>query len=314
MIFSPKKKDGVTAKLALAAVSLCLVSTLATAGGLNEGSGGKSYVERAGGGAKGGTPTTNNTTPASFRALVPDGSSLFQSWGGDATKWYGFTIEPGKTYVVEAFDPYTDYANGSVAGLGIYDLDGTTSPPPETNVDCGQSLQTPALDNFGARCVIRAYVPQFTSLQARRVYVRVNQWVNTSFQIRVRESTIYGRWTTNGYDFHVEVQNTTAQAQCVQVIYYPNSGLTYSGSAWSGSVDGTSLNIPPFGAAKVVRANGTLVGSDNKGPLRIGACPGSPMNLTPGAIQVNTLGFSSTLNQFLPYPNVQINGGNGSSF
>src|SRR4030095_2501114 len=259
----------VTSRLALAAVSLCLASTVAIAAGPNEGTGGKSYVSRAGGGTTRRAPTTNNTPPGTFLARVPDGSTLYQDWAGDITKWYAFLIEPGKTYVVEAFDPYTDYDNGSINGLGIYDSDGTTSPPQETQVDCGQSGQAPGLDNFGARCVVRAYIPTSTTLQTRRVFVRVDQWVNTSFQIRVRESTVYGRWTTNGYDFHVEVQKTTSQAQCVPLVYYPNSGLTYTSGAWSGTLAWQELSIPPFGASKFVRTNGTLVGSDNKGTLGI---------------------------------------------
>ncbi len=146
------------------------------------------------------------------------------------------------------------------------------------------------------------------------MYIRVARYIDTAFQIRVRESTVYGRWTTNGYDFHVEVQNTTWQEMCVQVVFYPNSGMTYTAGAWTGPVLlGTSLTIPPFGANKYVLPNGTQVGTDKRGSLRIGACP-APVTLNTAAVHVNTLGFNPLINQFLPYSTTQANGGNGNSF
>ena len=98
------------------------------------------------------------------------------------------------------------------------------------------------------------------------MYIRVARFIDTAFQIRVRESTVYGRWTTNGYDFHVEVQNTTAESMCAQVMFYPNSGMTYTGGVWTGPAltAFASLTIPPFGASKYVLPNGTLVGTDNR--------------------------------------------------
>jgi len=314
MISSSKKNAGVTAKLALAAVSLCLASTMAVAAGPNTAGGGKNYVSKSR--AVGGKPTTNNTSPGTYRALVPDGSNLYQVWSGDSTKWYAFLIEPGKTYVVEAFDPYTDYDGGSVDGRGIYAGDGSSSPP-ETNISCGGTDVAPGLSNFAARCVVRSYVPSPGLTQnVRQVFVRVDRWPlsDTAFQIRVREATVYGRWTTNGYDFHVEVQNTTSQQVCAQVIFYPNSGLTYSGGVWSGPDLGYAyLEIPPFGANKYVVPKGTLVGTDNRGSLRVGDC-GLGEALVTGGIHVNTLGFNPTINQFLPYSTTQSNNGNGGTF
>ena len=283
-------------------------------GGPDQGTGGAGFVRDSRPVAA--SAGTDNSTPGTFRALIADGSSLYQAWAGDSVKWYAVLIEPGKTYVVDAFDPYTDYFSGSVSGLGIYESDGTTTPPAETQVNCSASATAPGLANFGKRCIIRAYSPSAgNTLNGRLVYIKVDRFIDTAFQIRVRESTVYGRWTTNGYDFHVEVQNTTAEAMCAQVAFYPNSGMAYSGGVWTGPAltAYANLTIPPFGANKYVLPNGTLVGTDNRGSLRIGACP-EPINLNTAAVHVNTLGFNPLINQFLPYSTTQANGGNGNSF
>ena len=240
-----------TGKLWLGAASLGLASTVGAAGGLNQGTGGASFVTDSRPVAT--SAGTDNATPNTHRALIADGSSLHQAWAGDSVKWYAVLIEPGKTYVVDALDPYTDYPSGSVSGLGIYESDGTTTPPAETNVNCAASAIAPGASNFGKRCIIRAFSPVagYTK-NIRQVYIRVARYIDTAFQIRVRESTVYGRWTTNGYDFHVEVQNTTSEAMCAQVVFYPNSGMTYTAGAWTGpTLLGTSLTIPPFGAQQV---------------------------------------------------------------
>ena len=73
----------------------------------------------------------------------------------------------------------------------------------------------------------------------RPVFVKVTRFDpalggGAQFKIRARESTIYGRWLTNGYDYHVEVENTTGDTMCVEVARYPASGLTYmAGPGWS---------------------------------------------------------------------------------
>jgi hypothetical protein len=305
---------GMTGKLWLGAASLGLASTVAVAAGPDQGTGGASFVRDSRPVAT--SVGTDNATPGTYRALIADGSSLHQAWAGDSVKWYAVLIEPGKTYVVDAFDPYTDYIDGSVSGLGIYASDGTTTPPAETQVNCAANVAAPGLANFGKRCIIRAYTSNpGNTLNSRLVYIRVARWIDTAFQIRVRESTVYGRWTTNGYDFHVEVQNTTAESVCAQVMFYPNSGMAYTAGAWTGPAltAFANLTIPPFGASKYVLPNGTLVGTDNRGSLRIGACP-TPVNLNTAAVHVNTLGFNPLINQFLPYSTIQPNGGNGNSF
>ena len=222
-----------------------------------------------------------NTTVGNARLIVPDGSSLRQSIGSGETRWFVFGAEPGKTYVVEAVDPDSDLGSNTIGALHVYAANGTTTPPAETNVDCTASTRAPAMELpvavSGMRCVVRAFPPSPGNTQNKRgLYVAVGSVTGPSFDIRVRESTIYGRWTTNGYDFHVELENTSADSMCAEVMLLPNAGDSTRGRG-AGAVTTQQLTIPAFGANKLVFANGTLGGADNRGTLRIGACS-SPVN------------------------------------
>ncbi len=224
---SSRKGAGIAGKLSLACASFCLASAAVLAADMNAGSGGASVVTTSRDTKIG---PTNNDTVSTARYLIPDGSNVFIGWGTESAKWYYTEVEPGKTYVVEAMDPYADKVLGSFTGMGIYESDGTTTPPAEMQVNCGISGSVgdgggveeiaPGILNYGPRCVIRTYYPDgATTLNKRSIFIRVGHFgTNNAGQIRVRESTIYGRWTTNGYDFHVELQNTTADSMCIYVL------------------------------------------------------------------------------------------------
>ena len=257
-----------------------------------------------------------NTTVGNARLIVPDGSSLRQSISSGETRWFVFGAEPGKTYVVEAVDPDSDLVSNTVGALHVYAANGTTTPPAETNVDCTASTRAPAMELpvavSGMRCVVRTFPPSPGNTQNKRgLYVAVGLVDGPSFDIRVRESTIYGRWTTNGYDFHVELENTTADAMCAEVIFLPNAGESYAGT-WSGGLTTLQLTIPPFGANKTVFANGTLVHADNKGTLRIGACA-SPTNFVPTALHVSTYAYNPVTDKFLYFFTNAANNGAASN-
>ena len=243
------------------------------------------------------------------RGMIPDGSSLKQTFGPyPDTKWFALDVEPGKTYVIEAADVSGDLAANAIGTIGIFDLD-LVSAPPEANVDCTavNGPRPPAVDvaSDGIRCVLRTAPPTFpTVLNKRAVVVKVTRMDPGSgggaqFKIRAREATIYGRWLTNGYDYHVEVENTTADAMCVEVAAYPASGLMYSPYyGWLGGVGTFTMNVPAFGAVKNVTPAGSKVGNDMEGTFRIGACA-SPLNLIPGALQVSSFAFDAVGNRFI---------------
>jgi hypothetical protein len=258
-----------------------------------------------------------NTSVANARVIVPDGSSLKQAVGGvGETRWFVFGTEPGKTYVVEAVDTDDDTVVNDIGTLNVFAADGTTTPPAETSVNCAANGRAPALEvaSDGKRCVVRTFPPATGNAQNKRgVYVAVGGVTGSSFQVRVRESTIYGRWTTNGYDFHVELQNTTADSMCAEIIFLPNTGDSYAGT-WSGGLTVLQLTIPPFGANKTVFPNSTLVGPDNKGALRIGACA-APTNLVPSGLHVSTYAYNPVTDKFLYFfTNTANNGATSNSW
>jgi len=256
-----------------------------------------------------------NTAVGNARVIVPDGSSLKQAIGVGETRWFVFGTEPGKTYVVEAVDPDSDLGANTIGALNVYDSSGVAAPP-EVSVDCTANTRAPSLEvaSDGKRCVVRAFPPTPGNAQNKRgIYVAVGSVTGPSFQLRVRESTIYGRWTTNGYDFHVELQNTSADSVCAQLIFLPNAGDSYAGT-WSGGLTVTTLTIPPFGANKYVFANGTLVGTDNKGTVRIGACT-APVNFVPSALHVSTYAYNPVTDKFLYFfTNTANNGATSNSW
>jgi hypothetical protein len=256
-----------------------------------------------------------NTSVANARVIVPDGSSLLQAIGGGETRWFVFGVEPGKTYVVEVVDPYSDLVANTIGSVLAYDASGVAAPP-EATVDCTANTRAPALEvaSDGKRCVVRTFPPTPGNTQNKRgIYIAVATVTGPSFQIRVRESTIYGRWTTNGYDFHVELQNTTADSMCAEIIFLPNTGDSYAGT-WSGGLTVLQLTIPPFGANKTVFANSTLVGPDNKGALRIGACA-APTNLVPSGLHVSTYAYNPVTDKFLYFfTNTANNGATSNSW
>ena len=260
-----------------------------------------------------------NTSASAARVIVPDGSSLLQTGitGPGDTRWFVFGVEPGKSYVVEVVDPYADLASNTIGAIGVFDSNGITTPPPETNVDCTANQRAPALEVAadGKRCIVRAFPPTAGNAQNKRgVFVSVGSVSGTQYQIRVRESTIYGRWTTNGYNFHVEMENTTADSVCAEIVFYPNAGDTFSGT-WSGAVlQQPPVIIPPFGANKIILASGTAVGADLRGTVRIGSCGGTA-NLVPGALHVSTYAFNPGNQQYLYFfTNTANNGATSNSW
>jgi hypothetical protein len=148
----------------------------------------------------------------------------------------------------------------------------------------------------------------------RPVYVKVTRMDpaaggGAQFKIRARESTVYGRWVTAGYDYHVEVENTSGDLICVEVARYPASGLSYaSGPGWSGSIAAFTLTVPAFGAVKQVIPNGSLVGTDGEGTLRVSACA-APTNLVPGALHVSTYAFDTAGNRYIYFFTATANDG-----
>ena len=267
-----------------------------------------------------GVTSQNNTILPTFRVLMPDGTSLSQTFSAyPETRWFALTVEPGKTYVIEAADTGGDLTANAIGTLGVYDIDSSSSPP-EATVDCtaANGSRPPAVDvnSDGIRCIVRTALPAAGMQQNKRaVFVKVTRMDpalggGSQFRIRAREATLYGRWLNSGpYAFHVEVENTTADSACVEIAQLPRSGVTYAaGPGWSGPVTASTLNVPAFGAAKVVIPNGVPVGADTDGTLRINACS-TPTNLLPAGLHVSTYAFDSLNNRYIYFVTYAANSG-----
>lgn len=319
----PHAHANLVGTLAFGLASLCVAGG-AIAADPNAGAGGPSVIKVA---RESQMPATTNIITGSLRYLIPDGSNVYVAWGTETERWYYTEVEPGKTYVIEAMDPYSNFGSGSFAGMGIYELDGTTTPPAETQVACGISNAegngsgveeiAPAILNYGPRCIVRTFFPTgSTTLNKRNIYIKLNHFgVNNAGRIRIREATIYGRWTTNGYDFHVELQNTTADSMCTNVLLFRDQGVTYSGGAFGNlPIHATTINVPAYGANKVVIPNGTTVGAsaDKRGTLRLQSCPSS--NFNTDGLHVSTVAYSPALGQFLLYTPSKVRNGVSGSF
>ncbi len=93
-----------------------------------------------------------NLAVGTARVIVPDGTSLVQT-GVIPTdvRWFVFGVEPGKTYAVEVVDTDSDLSANTIASVGIFAADGTTTPPAETSVDCTANTRAPAVEVASGR-------------------------------------------------------------------------------------------------------------------------------------------------------------------
>ena len=299
------------ANTSLLIASLCVASTAAFAGDPNAGGTNFNTASRP---PERLSPLVN-TSVANARVTVPDGTSLFQPIGVSETRWFTFEAEPAKTYVVDILDPYGDLGANVVGAVAVTDSGGTLAPP-EANSNCSLAAadRAPGLNvtGDGWRCIIRTFTPTNGATQNKRgIFVGVGTGGGTSFQIRVRESTMYGRWTTNSYNFHVELQNTTGDSMCAQIVLNPETGYTYSGGVWTvpaGALQVQNLTVPAMGAIKTIIPNGTLSGGAIRGTMRITDC--GTGQLVPDGLNVSSYGFNPVNSEYLYFfPNKANQGG-----
>jgi hypothetical protein len=247
-----------------------------------------------------------NTSAANARVIIPDGTSLIDAFSDGVDQWFIARLEGGKSYVLEAIDPYGDLTSNAIGTLSVWESDGTT-PVTNTSVTCGvgASVVAPSLevDQDGIRCVIVPFVG--AAFPPKNVAFRVQQGGGSLFHIRLRESTIFSRWTVNGYDMHIELQNTTADQADVQVCLFGDTGG--SGTPVVGC---DSLAIPGWGSAKLVKPAGSI--APNRGTLRvIGSTAGG--NYVPGQINLQTYAYNPAVGNYLFFVSEKVNDGRGAN-
>jgi hypothetical protein len=251
------------------------------------------------------TGPLNNDTALNARVLIPDGTSVSDALGEAAEKWYVATIEQGKSYVLEAMDPYGDLGNNCVL-LTVYDSDAVTTPPANAQIDPNANTIAPSMEvNFdGARVAIRSSIGSAFAL-TRVLYFSVIQCATgDTFKIRLREATVYSRWTVNSYNMFVALQNTTTTAVRVQVIYYDDTGA--NGGSTGDVVTADVVTVPAMGAAQVSHAANSL--SPNRGALRV-QWSGQGSGLVPGAVNVQTYALNVATGVYLDFLAERVNDG-----
>ena len=298
--------------LALLAVVPAAAQTIApNAGGTNFNTISRPAVESIG--------PADNTGASTARVIVPDGTSLFQAITPLVeTRWFVFEAEPQKTYVVDVLDPYGDLNANVIGSVSVTNADGTTAPT-EANTNCSSAAtnRAPGLEvsTDGFRCIIVTNAPANGATRNKRgIYVGVGLVQGNQFQIRVRESTLYARWTTNAYDYHIELQNTTGDSMCARIVLNPSAGYTWTGATWivPAGVQSVNLTVPAFGAIKTIFPNGTFSGGELRGTVRINDC--GTGELVPNGLNVSTLGYNTNTGVYLVFTANKANQGGQNSW
>jgi hypothetical protein len=245
-----------------------------------------------------------NTSLSNARVLVPDGTSVFQPIGPGETRWFVFGVEAGRAYVVEAVDSDGDSSTSALGSMSLFDITGIHLMPDMAS-DCTPSLSAlpPVLLN-GSRCVLYVLPPDISTTNLKAVYVRIDQGSSAGFNVRVRDTTMFGRWTTNGYEFHIEFDNTTTASVCAQALLYRESGYTFVVGGWGdaslpGNLRRYNVTIPPNGSAKIVVPAGTQVGASSRGTLRILPCGAVGTQFLPGSVHISAYAFNPVSNVYL---------------
>lgn len=240
----------------------------------------------------------NNDVAGNARILMPDGSTTSDALGAATQKWYVTKLEHGKSYVLEAIDPFGDLGANCV-NTTVYDSDATTTPPADTELDTGAANIAPAMEvsDDGQRTAIR---PDLAAAATRIYYIKVTQ-CGSSFRIRLRESTSYSRWTVNSYNMFVGLQNTTqTDVQC-QVLFYSDAGVLITNDV---------VTVPGFGAAQVTHLHDTL--APNHGALRV-QWWGLGAGLVPGHVNVQPYAFNVSTGVYLNFFAERVNDGKANS-
>jgi hypothetical protein len=246
-----------------------------------------------------------NTSAANARTIIPDGTSYSDNFADGANQWFTARVENGKSYVVEAIDPYDDLGANAI-DLAIFESDGTT---PMTNaqvycsttIDRTAALAAPSLEvsDDGDRCIVRPFVG--SAFPPKNITIRVTQSVGTVFQVRMRESTIYSRWTVNGYDMHVELQNNSAEEADAQVCLYGDAGGGDPVQVCS------SFQIPGHGSTKIVYPHNGI--NPNRGGLRVGAAASTTAVFVPGQVNLQTYAYNTGPGTYLFFTPQRANDG-----
>ena len=244
-----------------------------------------------------------NTTVSTARVLVPDGTSVADDFSAGNIKWFVFQADRGKSYLVEVIDTTHDETLNSLS-LALFEGDGTTSLSDNESATCGRDAWAPGMNGQntagagdGQRCNVLLYA---NSNPTPFVTIRVTSGVSSGYKIRVRENTIAGRWSTNGYNMFVALQNLAASPVLGFVLYYPAGA-----SSVTDLVHTDEFILNPYGSVQFVQSSGTL--SSGRGLCRVVIQSGTDVN-------VQMYAFSPTANNFNAFTTEKPNHGGPNSW
>jgi len=212
----------------------------------------------------------DNNSALSATVLVPDGGYVCDS-NQAADQWFVSRLEAGKLYVIEVQDLAED---GALNSLSVTLRDqGDTAAFGATGGDMGicggdaadtepASLQAYAPGADGVRC-LASVTSAHDRVLATKVTSSATPGTGNTFCVRVRDNTIYSRWSVNPYDQYVALQNTTGEATTADVILFDDTGVALLSVGYSQF----GVAVPAYGANQIKRSSLTL--SPNHGALRI---------------------------------------------
>ena len=244
-----------------------------------------------------------NTTVFTARVLVPDGTSVADDFSAGNVKWFVFQADRGKSYLVEAIDTTSDQSSNSLS-LALFEGDGTTSLDANESSICGRDRWAPGLNgqnspgSDGDRCNAFLYA---NANPTPFITIQVTRGVsNGGYRIRVRENTIAGRWSTNGYNMFVGLQNLTAKVVYGFVLYYPTNAFSVTHLVLM-----ESFTLDPYASVQFVQSSGTL--SSGRGLCRVVILSGTDLN---GQMYA----YSPTANNFNVFTTEKPNHGGSNSW
>jgi subtilisin-like proprotein convertase family protein len=230
-------------------------------------------------GALGFAPSSGSvvqSVKASAGTLVPDGRAVRGTLtvNGDA---YRTTLVAARSYSVDVeapFDGEATVAGGPAPQLSVTRADGTPlSTAPAVRTACAPALASSAPQSR------LTFTPSSADVAGGPLSIHVDDPVSSGYAYRIRlaETTMYApRWSINGYQAFISIQNTGPCPVLGQVVLLDSSGATVTTLPFSlAGQAATQILIPPqpvlFGSARLLH-------------------DGAPGSITAGVYMVQGLG------------------------
>jgi hypothetical protein len=167
-----------------------------------------------------------NSTAATAAVVRPDGSAVTEDFttAGGSSAWFAAPLTAGHSYVAEVEAPFN--GAGSLSGgasptlsLGIFRTDGTTAIASQGDI----SSCAPATGASGKRVTFSPVIGELGG--PIKISVINGVAPNYAFRFRLYETGLScPRWSINGYNSFVDIQNTSDCPLNVTLILYRSDG------------------------------------------------------------------------------------------